>query len=73
MTAKYNDGTEFVDEFNTVIFAIGRDACTGNMGLDKVRDEMSLIHNFHGILERKDKMVLIIFHGKLQLLAVPLN
>ena len=41
MTAKYNDGTEFVDEFNTVIFAIGRDACTGNMGLDKVRDEMS--------------------------------
>jgi len=36
VTAKYNDGTEFVDEFNTVIFAIGRDACTGNMGLDKV-------------------------------------
>jgi len=36
VTAKYNDGTEFVDEFNTVIFAIGRDACTGNIGLDKV-------------------------------------
>merc|ERR1719268_27663 len=35
-TAKYNDGTEFVDEFNTVIFAIGRDACTANMGLDQV-------------------------------------
>merc|ERR1711862_77546 len=34
--AKYNDGTEFVDEFNTVIFAIGRDACTANMGLDKI-------------------------------------
>jgi len=34
--AKYRDGTEFVDEFNTVIFAIGRDACTGNIGLDKV-------------------------------------
>jgi len=33
---KYNDGTEFVDEFNTVIFAIGRDACTGGIGLDKV-------------------------------------
>merc|ERR1712096_347306 len=34
--AKYKDGTEYVDEFNTVIFAIGRDACTGNIGLDKV-------------------------------------
>jgi len=33
---KYKDGTEFVDEFNTVIFAIGRDACTGHIGLDKV-------------------------------------
>merc|ERR1719431_1408633 len=27
VSAKYRDGTEFVDEFNTVIFAIGRDAC----------------------------------------------
>jgi len=36
VSAKYRDGTEFVDEFNTVIFAIGRDACTGNIGLDKV-------------------------------------
>jgi len=36
VTAKYNDGTEFVDEFNTVIFAIGRDACTANIGLDKI-------------------------------------
>ena len=25
-TAKYNHGTKFVDEFNTVLFAIGRDA-----------------------------------------------
>jgi len=33
---KYNDGTAFADEFNTVIFAIGRDACTGNIGLDQV-------------------------------------
>lgn len=36
VTGKYNDGTEFVDEFNTVIFAIGRDACTQNIGLDKI-------------------------------------
>lgn len=34
--AKYKDGTEFVDEFNTVIYAIGRDACTANIGLGKV-------------------------------------
>ena len=33
---KYNDGTDFVDEFNTVIFAIGRDACTKNIGLENV-------------------------------------
>ena len=33
---KYNDGTAFADEFNTVIFAIGRDACTKNIGLDTV-------------------------------------
>merc|ERR1719427_7063 len=36
VTAKYKDGTEYVDEYNTVIFAIGRDACTQNIGLDKV-------------------------------------
>merc|ERR1712054_512684 len=35
-TAKYKDGTTYADEFNTVIFAIGRDACTTNIGLDKV-------------------------------------
>merc|ERR1719348_1939899 len=47
---KYNDGTEFVDEFNTVIFAIGRDACTGKIGLDKVGVELNakngkILHN----------------------------
>jgi len=36
VTAKYNDGTSYEDEFNTVIFAIGRNACTNNIGLDKV-------------------------------------
>ena len=29
VTAKYNHSTEFVDEFNTVIYAIGRDAVHG--------------------------------------------
>lgn len=33
---KYEDGTEYSDEFNTVIFAIGRDPCTQKIGLDKV-------------------------------------
>jgi len=36
VTARYKDGTEFTDVFNTVIFAIGRDACTKNIGLDTV-------------------------------------
>jgi len=36
VTGKYKDGTEFTDVFNTVIFAIGRDACTKSIGLDTV-------------------------------------
>lgn len=36
VTGKYSDGTPYEDEFNTVLFAIGRDACTGSIGLDKV-------------------------------------
>jgi glutaredoxin len=39
--AKYNDGTDFTDEFNTVIFAIGRDACTTNIGLENVGLELN--------------------------------
>ena len=35
-TTKYNHGTEFVDEFNTVIFAIGRDACKAKIWLEGV-------------------------------------
>merc|ERR1712215_8326 len=47
---KYNDGTEFVDEFNTIVFAIGRDACTGKLGLDKLGVELNpkngkILHN----------------------------
>jgi len=50
VSGKYKDGTEFVDEFNTVIFAIGRDACTNKIGLDKVGVELNpkngkVIHN----------------------------
>merc|ERR1712200_388807 len=36
VNAKYTYGTYLSDEFNTVVFAIGRDACTGNIGLDKI-------------------------------------
>ena len=50
VTAKYNHGTKFVDEFNTVIFAIGRDACTAKMGLEGVGVALNpkngkLLHN----------------------------
>ncbi len=34
--AKYNDGKEFSDDFETVIFATGRDAETKKLGLEKV-------------------------------------
>lgn len=33
--AKYEDGTEFEDWFNTVLFAVGRDAETKNIGKQK--------------------------------------
>merc|ERR1719466_603489 len=50
VTGKYKDGTEYVDEYNTVIFAIGRDACTNKIGLDKVGVELNpkngkVVHN----------------------------
>ena len=32
---KYNDGTPFEDIFNTVVFAIGRDADTSSLGLSE--------------------------------------
>ena len=33
---KYNDGTEFVNEFNTVVFAVGRTADTDGLNLSSV-------------------------------------
>ena len=33
---KYTQGIEFVDEFNTVLFAIGRDTCTAKIWLEGV-------------------------------------
>jgi thioredoxin reductase (NADPH) len=41
VNAKYKDGTDFTDEFNTVVFAIGRTACTQTIGLDKVGVQMN--------------------------------
>jgi len=50
VVGKYKDGTEYVDEYNTVIFAIGRDACTNKIGLDKVGVKLNpkngkVVHN----------------------------
>lgn len=36
MTSKKNDGSLIVEEYNTVIFAIGRDACTQTLNLEQV-------------------------------------
>jgi len=41
VNGKYNDGTAYADEFNTVVFAIGRDACTSNIGLDTIGVKMN--------------------------------
>lgn len=50
VSGKYTDGTSYSDEFNTVVFAIGRDACTANIGLDKIGLRLSpkdgkVLHN----------------------------
>ena len=40
----YKDGsTEFEDSFDTVVFAIGRDAETSKLGLDKVGFEPTTV------------------------------
>ncbi len=36
VAAKYNDGTPFSDVFDTVVFAVGRDAETKKIGLEAV-------------------------------------
>ena len=36
MKAKYFDGTTYEGKFDTVIFAVGREADTSKLGLDKV-------------------------------------
>ena len=36
MLAKTTEGETVEGEYNTVLFAIGRDACTDNIGLDKI-------------------------------------
>ncbi|GLH06028.1 Thioredoxin reductase 1, mitochondrial [Gryllus bimaculatus] len=41
VTAKMNNGEQITTEFNTVLFAVGRDACTGDLGLDKVGVEVN--------------------------------
>ncbi|VUZ53189.1 unnamed protein product [Hymenolepis diminuta] len=59
---KYNDGTPFKDTFNTVLFAVGRDPCTTNIGLNNVgvevdtnnriivdEEERTNVHNIYAI------------------------
>ena len=36
VTGKYNDGTEYTNEFNTVLFAVGRTADTDGLNLPAV-------------------------------------
>jgi len=41
VNGKYGDETVYTDEFNTVIFAIGRDACTSGLGLEEIGVELN--------------------------------
>ncbi|XP_076068724.1 thioredoxin reductase 1 [Oratosquilla oratoria] len=41
VTAKAKDGTEIVDEYNTVMMAVGRDPCTGELGLENAGVELA--------------------------------
>ncbi|XP_071514079.1 thioredoxin reductase 1, cytoplasmic [Panulirus ornatus] len=41
VTAKTNEGEEIIDEYNTVVVAIGRDPCTSGIGLADVSVEMA--------------------------------
>lgn len=36
VNGKYSDGTEFSDEFNTIVFAVGRDPCIKKDEMDRV-------------------------------------
>ncbi|KAK7063284.1 thioredoxin reductase [Halocaridina rubra] len=41
VTAKTTDGEEITDEYNTIVMAIGRDPCTGGIGLDTINVELA--------------------------------
>lgn len=41
VTARGEDGAEVVDEYNTVLFAIGRTACTRGLGLEDIGVKLS--------------------------------
>lgn len=41
MTAKTTEGEEIVDEYNTVVLAVGRDPCTSDIGLEKAGVELA--------------------------------
>ncbi|XP_045595558.2 thioredoxin reductase 1, cytoplasmic isoform X2 [Procambarus clarkii] len=41
VTAVTNEGDEIVEEYNTVVFAVGRDPCTSNIGLEDINVELA--------------------------------
>lgn len=41
VTAKTTEGEEIVDEYNTVVLAVGRDPCTSDIGLEKAGVELA--------------------------------
>jgi len=76
---KYNNGDEFCDTFNTILFAIGRDACTNKIGIDKVDVKLNP-KNGKVIVNEKDRSNIPYIHaigdiadGKLELTPVAIQ
>jgi len=73
------DGNEYCEEFNTILFAIGRDACTDKIGLDKVGVK-SNPKNLKVYVDEKDRSNIPYVHaigdiadGKLELTPVAIQ
>lgn len=79
VSGKYNNGDEFCEEYNTILLAIGRDACTDKIGLKNV-DVKTNPKNLKVIVNEQDRSNIPYIHaigdiadGKLELTPVAIQ